>query len=277
MLDEQQAGDWVYAVRAVDIAGNLAPWATITLHLQAPDNFFMLDQLEDVIPDGGTFEDAIQMWASPDWLMPVRDHTWEEHYADESWTAPQDQVLAGFPVYAQPGAAALGKMIWEHDYEVVMPTVRVTATAVYSTLSGAPVVTPLFYVKADAGDPWTLVGPADGSLIVPSGNQFIKIEVEVTSAPGRTGLILLHAVSYLLSVQYFTDQGIATTDASGEATVDFTYDYNDVRTVQLTSGNEDIKFVRYEIAPDQDSMTIYATDETLAPQSGDVAWLVRGF
>jgi hypothetical protein len=275
-------GDWVYAVRAVDIAGNVAPWATILLELQPPDNYFLLDFDEDLIPDG-TFTNAVEMdgdglTLTDDWLMPVHARSWVDNIEGEGWNSPQDQVDAGFLLYVQPAKVSEPATFeWEHDYGATIPTVKLSADVFYTVLDGAPTVATLFYVKALAGDAWTLVGPADGSQLVPGGMRYVRIVTTVTPETGRHGLLILTSIQYRLAVQYFTDQGIATTDASGLATVDFNYDFTDVRTVQLSPGDADIKFYSYEVATDQDSMEIFATDETLAPVSGEMSWLVRGF
>ena len=280
VMNEQQEGLWQYCVRGVDLAGNLAPYSCLTLLVTSPDNYFLLDHVDNLLPTPECVKtNTVYRTSTTDWMSPIdAAQTWGTHYTANTWDQPQDQVDAAFPIYAQP-AEAIGLCSWTHDYAQALPSLRATVEIAYSTLgTGAPVVTVIVYAKANAGDAWVEIGrnPIAVAVLLPPGTRYVRADAQVQSDAAHHAFALLEKMTYTLDVQFRTDSGKVTTPAGGSAVVNFNVPFLDVRSVQLTSNDAAVAYARYQVATDQRSMTVYTFNATGAPVGGTVAWLASG-
>ena len=276
VLEEQSTGLWRYSVRPVDVAGNVGPWAYIDLVLTPPDNYFALDIDDNIIPEGTTtnFFSSTVLNA---WLAPFdMSITYQAHFTQGGWATPQDIVDDGMPYWAQPPADD-SFFEWEHDYATEIPTVRLTVTPYYEEIGGIPVIELRYYTRVLSTDSWIDRGDPLPGTMIPSGQRQIRITMQVTPGADAKGLALFDRLEYKLDVEYFVEAGEVLLDTSGTTTIILERDFHDVRTVQLTSGDPDIENLWYQVATDQQSVTIWATDSTGAPEAGLVSWYVRGF
>jgi len=285
VLSEQVEGNWRYGVRAVDVAGNMAPWAYVDLLLTPPDNFFQLDHVDDIIPLS-VLVDALGIDADAEFTYhdgaAAEDHimafdtaqTWEGHFTANAWATPQAQVDAGFPLFAQPPSAQ-GSITFEHDYGQVIPQVRLTLQAARDVLAPTPVVRGLVNIKTLPGDPWTLAfNGLQGS--VPPNVRFVQAIVYVEPGADGEGMAIMRAVDYTLDVHYVTDQGMDPV-AIGGTFVPFHVDYNVVVNVVTSGASPGVAYTNFVIAPDKSGLTLYAFDATGAPMAGSVSWTSRGY
>ena len=280
ILNEQQEGLWEYCVSGVDIAGNAAPFNCVTLLVESPDNYFLLDEVANLLPLPETTKTyAANRAGTFLWLAPIDTaETWQQHFVSEGWDQPSDQTAAGFPIYVQPGAGQTAVFSWEHDYGQNLPSLRVNSMTSYTAIAGTPSVVVVIYGKALAADPWLEIGRADGeaaALLAP-GTRYVRIQVEVKTDAARKGLALMDGISYRLDVRYRDDAGTITTPASGIGTVTFNVPFIDVRSVQLTSADPAVAYARYQVAANQKSMTVYTFNSTGTPTGGKVAWWAQG-
>jgi len=280
VINEQQEGLWEYCVSGVDIAGNAAPFNCVTLLVEAPDNYFLLDEVANVIPLPETTKTwAYKQGATDLYLAPIdTTETWAQHFESETWDQPSDQVGAGFPIYIQPGSSNTAVFSWSHDYAQNLPSLRVSAEATYSVLAGSPLVEMVVYARANAADPWAEIARDDTAAVtlLPPGTRYVRIDAEVTTGADRKGVVLMQAISYRLDVRYIDDSGTVTTPAGGSAVVTFNVPFIDVRSVQLTSASPSVAYARYEVATDQKSMTVYTFTNTGTPVGGTVSWWAQG-
>lgn len=280
VLNEQQEGLWEYCVSGVDIAGNAAPFNCVTLLVEAPDNYYLLDQVANLIPLPETTKTFAANRAGTDlWIAPVDTaETWQQHFISETWDQPSDQTAAGFPIYVQPGAGQTSVFSWEHDYAQNLPSLRVTSAASHTAIAGAPSVVVVIYSKALAADPWLEIarGEIEAVSLLPPGTRYVRVQMETKTDAARLGLALLDGLSYRLDVRYRDDSGTVTTPASGVGTVTFNVPFLDVRSVQLTSADPAVAYARYQVAANQKSMTVYTFNTTGTPTGGKVAWWAQG-
>jgi len=289
VLSEQQVGNWHYCMRGVDVPGNLAPQACIDIAVFAPSNYLLLDTLANILNTPECIKtNAVQ---NPDlsWLAPVNEtETWAQHYTSHAWVKPADQIAAGFPVYAQPPGTTKGTFSWTHDYGTALPSLRLTAAAYYSGIGGTPVVTVILFSKINAGDAWGELARTNTSVtaLLPPTTRYIRIDTEVLSdSPTNKALAQVDRVQFILDVQFKDDSGVVTVPSvtgtppgavAGVATVVFNVPFLDVRSVQLTSNDPAIAYARYDLAPDDQSMTVYSFNASAVPTGGKVAWSARG-
>lgn len=279
VINEQQEGLWEYCVAGVDIAGNAAPFNCITLLVESPDNYFLLDEVANILPlPETTRTNVLLLGDGVTWLAPIDPtETWAAHFESEGWDQPSDQVAAGFNVYAEP-AAASGVFTWTHDYGQNLPSLRANLETFYEVFDGVPDVEAVIFARADAAQPWAEIarGNIAASTLLPTGTRYIRLDVEVKTDAARRGLARLSMASYRLDVRYRDDSGMVTTPASGQAVVTFNVPFVDVRSVQLTSADPAVAYARYQLATDQKSMTVYTFDFNGTPVGGTVSWMARG-
>lgn len=279
--DEQQPGDWMYCVNGVDFAGNKGEPACITLAIEAPDNYFLLDEIGNLLPEPETTEaGVVQAATTPyEWLGPVNTaETWAQHFTSHSWDQIQDQLDAGFPVYAQPADTTPALIAWEFDYINPLPSLMVSAQSTYEVVAPMPTLTMRLKSKVNVGDAWTLVQQqADMVLsLLPVNSRWVRIEAEMATDAAKHGLLLLTNISYRIDVKYKDDSGIVTTAVNGTAVVVFNIPFVDVRGVSITSLDPNVAYGRATIAFDQKSMTVYTFGPTGLPVSGKISWIARG-
>lgn len=279
-LDESMPGVWRYSVRAVDVAGNRAPWEFVDVHLQAPDDYELLDSVDDLLPEC-TFANGFHAGdgeAAGDLLAPVDiAATWREHFEREGWQSPADQIAAGFPFYSQPGAAG-AVLSWEFDYARPLPALRIVFEPVARILAPAPLMTFEIFTAGDGDFESRGQFPDAVDYLMPNGTRRVRVELAVESGADRRGLLWLRALAYRLEVKYISDEGIADIPAEG-ARVAFRAPFIDVRTVQLTIGQVDgqvAAFARYVVDADQSGMMVYCLDATGNFTAGRVAWFAKG-
>jgi Putative phage tail protein len=279
--DEQQPGDWQYCVRGVDFAGNKGPPACITLAIEAPDNYFLLDEIDNLLPEPETTEaGVVQAGATPfEWLGPIKTaETWAQHFETRSWDQIQDQIDAGFPVYAQPADVTPALVAWEFDYVNPLPSLMVTAESTYTVVAPTPILRMRLKSKVNAGDAWTLVQeqPDMVSSLLPVNSRWVRVEAEIATDAAQHGLLVLSNIAYRIDVKYKDDSGIVETGSDAQEVVVFNIPFVDVRGVSLTSLDANVAFARAEIAFDQRSMTVYSFGPTGLPVGGTVSWIARG-
>jgi hypothetical protein len=279
--EESRPGRWRFYVRAVDIAGNASGLGWVTLDMRTPDDYVLVDRLDDVLatPEaGGTNAIKLTGPRAGAWVLPVcvPGQTYDEHFSTRSWTSPQDQIDAGYPIYIQPACDQPGVVFWEHDFGKPLGPLQISFAPQWTVLDGGPQVEGHILTKATAGDPWIDAGPTD-SLLLPDGTQFVRYELRATSDAAREGLVRLERVSYTLSLELISDAGFATVDASGVTTVRFNVPFVDVRSVQVSvqSGGA-ARSAAWQLSPDNTSMTVALFDAVGNPSAGSVSWFARG-
>lgn len=234
---ELQGGAYTYWIAAVDTAGNIGTWASVSVTVDAPQGFVLrTDEYLDLASP--TDSSAVTTTESGGVLGPVvTGETWAQHFTNNSWASPDDQVQAGFPFYMQP-AAATGYWEKEIDMGALLPGSRVTVTPDISVLDGTPDWT-IDISVSDDGIAWTDF--TDTLEVFASAFQYINVRVNMTSDSPETGLLVINALRLTISLTKKADSGrvqALSTDANGTA-VSFNEDFIDVNSIGLTVESTD--------------------------------------
>ena len=99
-LFENAAGSFVYWVTAVDTAGNFGTPASIAADVNQPPDFVLQSETIDDF-SGSKTNVHLNGSGKLNFLVNTAE-TWEDHFLDNGWNSPQDQIDAGFPTYIQP-------------------------------------------------------------------------------------------------------------------------------------------------------------------------------
>jgi len=132
---ETSAGTYEYRIRARDLAGDYSPFASLFVTVATPPDYLLQDQRESGL-DGDRINVGRTV-AIPSILFNVNiTETWEEHYVNNGFDSPLDQINAGFPVYAQP-TPLTGTYTEVIDYGTVISNILVNIDYVRDVIIGS--------------------------------------------------------------------------------------------------------------------------------------------
>lgn len=159
--------------------------------------------------------------------------TFQQHFTDEGWDQPQDQIDAGFPIYIQPGKTT-GQYVEEIDYGTTLPATKITVDVGKTVVSGSTTITPTISVKLNPGDAWTNFV---GQWSVYSTNfRYVKITLDFAGA-GRDDLVYIDTLTTRLDVKLKGDAGAinANSGDAGGTTVNFNVAFIDIHSINATA------------------------------------------
>jgi len=131
---ETAAGTYDYWVAGIDSAGTIGAPGGIRASVNPPPDYVLhSDQFSGF---GGTLVNALVDEGRV--VMPVNTSaTWAQHFTLHGWGGPNDQIMAGLPIFAQP---ALPSGYYEEivDYGATLAATNVTVTPTTVALAGSP-------------------------------------------------------------------------------------------------------------------------------------------
>lgn len=273
VIFESLAGTFNYWVAAVDLAGNVGTPAFVTALVNQPPDYQL--QFNQDSTFAGTRSNFVAYEDGQ--LAPVNStETWESHFTSRSWTTPQDQITAGFPIYAQPSASS-ASYEEEIDYGTLLSATKITATLTYSTVSGSVTVTPTISVRALTTDPWT--NYAGLSSVFAANFRYAKIRYDFSST-GGDDLITITGLNVRFDVKLKNDAGTvnAVSTDTGGTTVTFNLPFVDVQSITVTPKGTSARIAVYDFTdvPNPTSFKVLLFDTAGNRVSGEVGWSVKG-
>ena len=282
-LFESQGGTYRYWVTAVDTAGNESAASSRENTLTDPGGYrlfssfrtpFEVDWTTTETPDGivqavVTHENA--MLEAGGVVLPVdTSEEYGEHFASRGWASEQDQIDAGYPIYAQPTLPS-GEIVLEYDCGVVVPGSKVTAEPIYSVIAGSPTVSTNIEVRESASDPWTDL-QADEAYT--TNFRFIRVTVDVASGDD-TGLVKIDELMTVVAIEVITESGAAQVTANPTAvTPDEPFIDISSIVVSIADGQRGYAGVDWDDEPD--SFNLYAWDLDGNPINALVSYTITG-
>jgi hypothetical protein len=272
-LQELQAGDYTYWVTVVDTDGYESTPASVTTQVAAPPDFiFFADYVSEF---DGTYSSAVQEDTSV--VLPVNTtETWQSHFTSRSWSTPQDQINAGYPIFIQPanGSGYYQEVI---DYGTVLSSSKVTVNVTGQTVSGSPTVAVTISISAD-GSSYT--DYPNVTSIYATNFRYIKIKIAVTESTG-TGLYKITGIETVLDAKLKNDGGSIyanSGDASGTQ-VNFGVTFIDITSLTATPSGTSLltAVVDFTDAPNPTGFKVYLFDSSGNRASGTVFWNAKGY
>lgn len=209
---ETVAGNYTYWICAIDTAGNYGTPGQVTATVNQPPDYVLKANITSTF--SGTFVNAA---ADSDgkYMMPVNTtETFATHFSGRSWTTPQSQIDAGYPIYAQPalvGTATYTELI---DYGALLASSKVTLTVSGAAVSGSPTVSTSILVSSDNVTYTTYSGVTE---VFATNFRYIKVVISVTAATGAD-LYKLASLSVRLDSKLRNDAGMGTSAATDAVT-----------------------------------------------------------
>ena len=271
---ETSAGTYRYWVAAVDSAGNVGTPGAVAAAVNAPPDYVLHADIFSTF--AGTLTNAVLDEGAI--TLPVDTaSTWAQHFSARSWNAPQDQIAAGLPIYAQPALAA-GSYEEVIDYGAVLSATNVQVTPTTTVVAGTPALS-ITVSSSNVGPtgPWTDYAGANVYL---TDFRWVKVLLTVT-APDATSLLEISRLEIKLSVKLKNDAGTVlanAADANGTA-VAFNVPFVDVTSITVTPAGTSPLVALYDFSgqANPSGFSVYLFTPAGQRSSGAVSWAAKGY
>ena len=266
-------GTYTYWLAGIDLAGNYGtPGSETAVVNQPPDYVLNYNQNSTF---SGTKTNTVAFDGGL--LATVNTtETWQSHFTSRSWTTLQDQINAGYPIYALPSTTS-GSYSEEIDYGAILGGTRATSTLTSAVVSGSLTVTPTLSVKTAAGDPWT--DYAGVETVYATNFRYLKVSYAFSSSGGND-LLTISILNVKLDKKLRSDTGRGTANSgdSGGTTVTFNVPFVDVEAINVTPSGTTARIAIYDFvdAPNPTSFKVLLFDTSGNRVSGGFSWQARG-
>jgi hypothetical protein len=271
---EQIPGDFNYGIVSVDVAGNESVLVEIEVIVLQPPDFDLQDEFDSAL-DGDRVD--VALLSGPKLLANVNlTETWEEHFVNNSYTSPADQIADGYPWYVQPtpGPGTYDEKI---DFGTILNNVIVNLT--YNVVNLAGTMTILVEMAA-SDDDITYSTYTSGSTQFFTSFRYIKIRLTFTGSDDHA-LVELDQLHLALNVKREVDAGqvdALAADVTGTA-VTFNKDFKDIESLTATVRQTTtalIVVIDFVDVPDPTGFSVYVYDTGGTRQDATVDWKARG-
>ncbi len=274
---EQQSGTYTYWVSAFDSAGTSGtPIGIVATINQPPDYVLRQDYNSTFI---GTLTN-LYLDTDNTLIGPVVSQTWATHYIANSWTTPQNQIDAGYPIYAEPSTTS-GSYSETWDTGANIPTSVITATINTTAIVGTVTTSCQLYYKLLIGDSWTAAGSGVASVLV-NNFRYIMVTYTFTCTAGAN-LIKVNSINVKLANKLRTDSGsfIITTASTG-ITIPFNIPFIDADVplcqANVSGGGSVLDtVVDFVDTANPTSFTVYLYNSSGTKVTGSGSWTARGY
>lgn len=263
------AGTYEYTVKAVDIVGNESLESlTSILVLENPVDLVYVDSLNSLL--NGTLTNTI---VNGDGIIgAIISETYQEHFDDNFWSTPQDQIDAGYPEWLSP-TGSTGSYRETFDFLTVYD--NITINVIYSKINlfgSTAVLTDIEYSTDNA----TWSTPVTGQAVLATTFRYARITWNFTNSDDNS-LAYIYNMSVTINTQQILDSGSGTAnsaDASGTS-IDFNRTFKEVNSITLTSNSTTASILVYDEVGIND-FKVYAFNTAGTRINADFSWKARG-
>lgn len=171
-ISELSGGEYIYWLAAVDTDGRESAHVEIPATVSQPPDFKFIAEFISGLT--GTYNNATSY--ANEIILPVNTtETWQSHFTSRSWDTPQAQVIAGYPVFIQPGITS-GFYEEIFDAGTILASSQITIETIETDVIGSTKSVLSVFISNDG----TTYIPAGGRSSFASNFRFIKIRIDVT-------------------------------------------------------------------------------------------------
>lgn len=263
-LNFLEAGDYTFHIFAVDIAGIEGAAATVTATMGQPPGFVLRTNQNSAFD--GTLTNMVLSRGGL-FFPVVTGETIAQHFDNNGWTTPQDQVDAGYEYWIQPGATSA-------DYEEIIDlggvvgTSQVIVTPTWSVLDGSVSIETTLSVRESSGDPWSVGTPGNRQMFA-TDFRYIRIQIAATADGGGNDLAQMNTLNTRVQAKLSTESGKATSDAANPVTITFSKSFVDVTNINVTpwaGTTQTSVVVDFNDVPNPVSADVYIFDDNNGTQ-----------
>jgi predicted phage tail protein len=270
---ETVSGTYTYWLAGIDSAGNVGTPASVSALVNQPPDYILRSDINSTFSGTST-----NLTPNGTGLLATVDttETWQSHFTSRGWSTLQDQVSAGFTIYAMPSTTT-GSYVEEFDYSTVLAGTKITSTLTRQTVAGSVTVIPTLSVKTASGDPWT--DYANQESIYATNFRYVKVRYDFTSA-GGDDLLQLSGLNVRLDIKIKNDMGNGTANSAdtGGTTVNFNVPFVDIESIGVTPSGTTPRIAIYDFVDvaNPTSFKVLLFDTAGNRVSGAFSWQARG-
>lgn len=227
-INESSGGTNTYWIATVDTDGNQSTPVSVTAIVAQPPDFILFGQFTSAF--AGTKSSAILEAGAV--VLPVNTtETWASHFTSRSWSTPQDQINAGYPIFIQPSNSP-GYYEETFDFGTILSSSRVSVAYTSTILAGAP---SLLITISTSSNGSTWLDNTGSQQVFAVNFRYVKVRLTVTDSAG-TGLVSLGALSVTLDAKLKNDAGMTSclsTDTTGTV-ANFSSTFINIQSITVT-------------------------------------------
>lgn len=268
---ENESGLYTYWLGAIDSAGNLGTLVSATTQVAEPPDYVL--NVNWVSALTGTVSNA--KLSSLGVVLPINNiETIQQHFVNNSWSTPQNQIDSGNPLWIQPFVAS-GYYQEVFDYGTTLASSLITVNLDYVNVVGTPTVSTTVSISTN-GTTWT---DYVGQLQV-YGTGFRYVKVKVTVSGSNQGL-LLKGLEVKLDSKIKNDSGtgVAVSTDVGGTVVNFNKPFVDITSISVTPSGTTPMYAIYDFVdianPTQFKVLLYNSSGVRI--NGNFSWSARGY
>ena len=271
VIFETASGTYKYWATPVDTAGlygtPVGLYATVN---QPPDFVFYANEN---LALNGTFTNCLV--ENGKLIAPVDISTsFQNHFINNSWSSPQDQINAGDAIYIQP-TLSTGSYVETVDFGASIPNSNIVLSVTKNDIAAGVVITPTIATSPD-NSTWTTYTGVYSTY----ASNFRYVKVTLSFAASGNALTSISVANLSLSVKLKTIQGScsAVSTDSGGTVVNVAGSFLSVQSISVTPNSTTACYAIYNFTsipnPTQFQVLLFNTSGTRI--SGPVSYTIRG-
>lgn len=269
---EVAAGTYTYGITAVDIFGNQSAEITVTVAVSGPTDFEIQDSQTSSF--SGTI---VNGYVENNRLIVCVDTTttYEDHFIDNSWDSPQEQIDAGFPYWIQPmETTASYEEVF--DFGVIYQNIIVNISWLFET------IVPSFNFGLSttvSDDDITYSSPDTSPSFFVVSARYVKVHFDFTGSDNKAILAFYQFITTLLVKREVDggDSAVFAADAAGTV-VSFTKAFKFVESITVSVKQTATRFITYDFAGGVNPTTfkVKVWNSSGTRQDDTISWKARG-
>ena len=228
--NEIAAGRYTYSVSTVDIVGNESLSVSVPLTVSNPTDFEIEDEITSVF--SGTISNGIVGDDGKLYINVDTAKTYEDHFTDNSWSSPQDQVDDDYDLWIQP-TLLMGYYEEVFEFGQVLNNVTVNLSWLFEIVKGS------FSFGLDiriSDDDVTYSTPFTEAVFFATSARYIKAKITFTSGSDED-LLAFSNFNCSLSIKREQDgdkANVLASDHPSGTTVMFNKPFLSVESITVT-------------------------------------------
>lgn len=268
---EQTGGTFTYWLAAIDADNRYSIPVSLQAIVSQPPDFVSKGSLSSIF--NGTLSSAVLSNGTVS--LPIdTTTTFEDHFINNGWSSPNDQVNAGFPIFIEPTITG-GYYEEVFDFNSIVGSTMVNIS--YSGISavGTPSITLAVSLSTD-GTTYT----SYGNLTQVYGIGFRYVKVRISVSGDTKSIYTLSQLSVTLAAKLKNDAGSLTANAgdTNGTWVPFNITFISIQSITPASnGSTPLTAVyTYDIAT-PNGFYVLLFNQSGARVTGTVSWSAKGY
>lgn len=233
---EREANTYTYTLTAVDTSGIQGEPSTFDVQVPQPPDYVFNGDFDSIFENKDNSLVTLDNAKKQDSFvyLPVdKDITYEQHFLNNNWSTPADQISAQYPIYIQP---TLANSYYEEiiDFGQVFSSSQITASVTGNIVTGSVEVLILLDYSID-GVSWH-DGMVATSVLQGQNFRFVKVRITANTLDVDKGIYRLEALNIRLDSKLKDDVGIMSCNSNSTYgdILDFTKDFALIKSATIT-------------------------------------------